>query len=289
MKLLSFEHGGNASWGALDGDRSITDLARCGNSVIPTLREALAQLGVEGIRTRLADQRGAPTIRMEDVRLLPVIPDPAKILCIGLNYEAHRLEAKRAETANPTLFVRFATSQTSHGADIPLPPESVQLDFEGEIAVVIGRGGRRIPERDAWAHIAGYAPYNDASIRDWQYHTTQWTAGKNFDGTGAFGPWMVTRDEIADGARLELVTRLNGTEVQRGNTDQLIFSIPRLVNYISTIMSLEPGDVIVTGTPAGVGVKREPQLFMKDGDRIEVEVSGIARLENRVVKERAAR
>lgn len=184
--------------------------------------------------------------------------------------------------------MRFATSQTAHGKGIPLPPESTQLDFEGEIAVVIGKGGRRIGKANAWEHVAGYAPYNDASIRDWQYHTTQWTAGKNFDGTGAFGPWMVTRDEIADGQRLELVTRLNGEEMQRGNTDQLIFSIPTLINYASTIVTLEPGDVIVTGTPSGVGVKREPQLFMKAGDRIEVEVSGVGRLENRVVKETEA-
>jgi 2-keto-4-pentenoate hydratase/2-oxohepta-3-ene-1,7-dioic acid hydratase in catechol pathway len=223
------------------------------------------------------------------VKLLPVIPNPEKIVCIGLNYEAHRLEAKRAETQFPTVFPRWPTSQTSHGATIPLPPESVQLDFEGEIALVIGKGGRRISKEASWSHIAGYAPYNDASIRDWQYHTTQWGAGKNFDGTGAFGPWMVTRDEVKDGQRLELVTRLNGEEVQRGNTDQLIFSIPVLINYISSFMTLKPGDVIVTGTPSGVGVKREPQLFMKAGDRIEVDIAGIGRLENTVATENTAR
>jgi 2-keto-4-pentenoate hydratase/2-oxohepta-3-ene-1,7-dioic acid hydratase in catechol pathway len=288
MKLLSFTNGGTPSWGALDADDRIVSLRQCGDSIIPTLRDALAQIGLGGIRERLAAQDRSASCRLDEVSLLPVIPNPSKILCIGLNYEAHRLEAKRAETAHPTIFARFATSQAAHGADIPLPPESSQLDFEGEIAVVIGRGGRRISLNDAWEHVAGYAPYNDASIRDWQYHTTQWTAGKNFDGTGAFGPWMVTRDDIPDGARLDLVTRLNGEEVQRGNTDQLIFSIPVLINYASTIMTLEPGDVIVTGTPSGVGVKREPQLFMRAGDRIEVEISRVGRLANQVAAERSA-
>jgi 2-keto-4-pentenoate hydratase/2-oxohepta-3-ene-1,7-dioic acid hydratase in catechol pathway len=281
MKLMSYLRQGEASWGALESDDRVVDLKH----VAPTLRAALEQFGIDGIRARLPQAEGGARLRLADLSLLPVVPDPRKIVCIGLNYEAHRLEAKRAETRYPTLFPRWASSQTAHGADIPLPPESVQLDFEGEIALVIGKSGRRIAKEDAWSHIAGYAPYNDASIRDWQYHTTQWGAGKNFDGTGAFGPWMVTRDEIEDGQRLELVTRLNGNEVQRGHTDQLIFSIPVLINYVSTVMTLLPGDVIVTGTPAGVGVKREPPLFMKAGDRIEVEVIGVGRLENRVVSE----
>ncbi|WP_038208927.1 fumarylacetoacetate hydrolase family protein [Xenophilus azovorans] len=285
MRILSFIHDGRPSWGALENDERVIDLG----FIAPTLREALALGGIAGIRSRLAEADRSRALRFDQVRLLPVVPDPQKIVCIGLNYEAHRLEAKRAETLHPTLFPRWPTSQTAHGADIPLPPESTQLDFEGEIALVIGQGGRRIAKEDAWSHIAGYAPYNDASIRDWQYHTTQWGAGKNFDGTGAFGPWMVTRDEVEDGQRLELVTRLNGEEVQRGNTDQLIFSIPVLIHYISTVMTLTPGDVIVTGTPAGVGVKREPQLFMKHGDRIEVEVIGIGRLENRVCREEGPR
>lgn len=285
MKLLSYLRSGQPSWGALEGDSRVIDLGH----LAPTLRDALTQGSLSAIRESLAAADRGASLRLDEVQLLPVIPNPEKIVCIGLNYEAHRLEARRAETKFPTLFPRWPTSQAAHGATIPLPPESVQLDFEGEIALVIGKGGRRIAQRDAWSHIAGYAPYNDASIRDWQYHTTQWGAGKNFDGTGAFGPWMVTRDEVKDGQRLELVTRLNGQEVQRGNTDQLIFSIPVLVNYISTVMTLKPGDVIVTGTPAGVGVKREPQLFMKAGDRIEVEIAGIGRLENTVGTEQVAR
>lgn len=285
MKLLSFTHQGHSAWGALDPYDRVADLRDVSGSVIPTLRDAIAQLGISGIEERLAKRGQAAGLHLDEVQFLPVIPNPPKIICIGLNYEAHRIEAKRAEVANPTLFPRWATSQAAHDADIPLPPESTHLDFEGEIAVIIAQGGRRIREADTWSHIAGYAPYNDASIRDWQYHTTQWTAGKNFDGTGAFGPWMVTRGEISDGQRMEVVTRLNGEEMQRGNTDQLIFSIPRLIHYISTVMTLEPGDVIVTGTPSGVGVKRNPQLFMKAGDLVEIEVSDLGLLTNRVVAE----
>lgn len=285
MKLLSFIYQSQPTWGAINADGLIIDLRDVDGSVIHTLRDAIAQLGIVGIEKRLANNSHAMGLRLEEVQLLPVIPDPLKIICIGLNYEAHRIEAKRSTVAHPTLFPRWATSQTFHGAGIPLPPESTHLDFEGEIAVIIAQGGRRIKEADAWSHIAGYAPYNDASIRDWQYHTTQWTAGKNFDGTGAFGPWMVTRGEISDGQRMEIVTRLNGNEMQRGDTSQLIFSIPRLIHYISTVMTLEPGDVIVTGTPSGVGVKRDPQLFMKAGDLVEVEVSGLGRLANHIVAE----
>lgn len=286
MKLLSFSHKGRPAWGALDPQDRIADLRDVDGSVIPTLREAIAQLGVDGIEERVDRNGTAASLRFDEVQLLPVIPDPSKIICIGLNYEAHRIEAKRAEMAHPTLFPRWATSQAAHGADIQLPPESAQLDFEGEVAVIIGRGGRRISEAAAWTHIAGYAPYNDASIRDWQYHTTQWAAGKNFDGTGAFGPWMVTRGEISDGQSMEIVTRLNGEEMQRGDTSQMIFGIPRLIHYISTVMTLEPGDVIVTGTPSGVGVKRNPQIFMKEGDFVEIEVSGLGRLANRIVVEK---
>ncbi len=286
MKLLSYRTAGHATWGALVDDERVIDLSAVGIAPIRTLREAIDRLGVAGIAERRSQADPAAAVALSSVERLPVVVDPRKILCIGLNYEAHRLEAKRAEVANPTVFARFATSQVGHGAPIVRPTCSEQLDFEGEIAIVIGRGGRKIAKADAWDAIAGYAIYNDASIRDFQYHTTQWTAGKNFDGTGAFGPWLVTRDEIADGEKLEIVTRLNGTEVQRGNTDQLIFSIPTLIEYISTVMTLEPGDVIVTGTPSGVGVKREPPLFMKPGDRVEVEVTKLGLLSNPIVEER---
>ncbi len=223
------------------------------------------------------------TLALADLRLLPVIPDPGKIVCVGLNYEEHRIESGREPTTEPTLFLRTATSQTGHGRPLLSAPESSQFDYEGEIAIVIGKPGRRIPREQAWAHIAGYTPYNDGSMRDWQRHTTQFTAGKNFDQTAGFGPWLTTRDEIADGQELTLITRLNGEEMQRATTAQLIFGIPRLIHYISSFATLEAGDVIVTGTPGGVGFKRSPPVFMRKGDTVEVEIEGVSVLSNPVL------
>jgi 2-keto-4-pentenoate hydratase/2-oxohepta-3-ene-1,7-dioic acid hydratase in catechol pathway len=186
------------------------------------------------------------------------------------------------ETAQPTIFLRLADSQQGHEQPIPAPAESGKLDYEGEVAIVIGKPGRRIREADAWTHIAGYACYNDVSVRDWQVHTSQWAPGKNFYRTGAFGPWMVTSDEIAPGATLSLTTRLNGVEVQRTDTSLLIFGIPRLIAYLSSFTPLRTGDVIVTGTPGGVGAKRTPPLWMKPGDVVEVEVDRIGVLRNTI-------
>jgi 2-keto-4-pentenoate hydratase/2-oxohepta-3-ene-1,7-dioic acid hydratase in catechol pathway len=282
MKLLSYKRGGASSWGAVVNGR-VVDLQAASQGRLPTLRCALEQFTIEDIEA-LAKVHPA-TIDLAEIEYLPVVPDATKIFCVGLNYDEHRIETRRDKTANPTVFVRFAASQTGHQQSLLLPPESEAFDYEGEIAVIIGRGGRRISEAAAWQHIAGYAPYNDGSIRDWQYHTTQWTQGKNFFGTGGFGPWMVTRGEIADGQVLELVTRLNGQEMQRAATDQLIFTIPRLINYVSTFVPLEPGDVIVTGTPGGVGSKRVPPVYMRAGDVVEVEVSHLGTLVNTVVAE----
>jgi 2-keto-4-pentenoate hydratase/2-oxohepta-3-ene-1,7-dioic acid hydratase in catechol pathway len=214
-----------------------------------------------------------------------VIPNPGKIWCAGLNYGEHVQETGRQITEQPTLFLRVADSQVGHGLAIVRPPESIKLDYEGEIAVVIGKPGRRIAEADSWGHIAGYACYNDGSVRDWQVHTSQWGPGKNFWRTGGFGPWMVTADEIPAGTVMSLVTRLNGTEVQRATTAQLIHSIPRLIAYASTVAPLRAGDVIVTGTPGGVGAKRTPPLWMKAGDVVEVEVDRIGVLRNPVADE----
>jgi len=280
MKLLSFERQGLASWGLLAADERIIDGQPLMQGRYPSLRAVLQAQALPEV-ARAARGRAAD-FGLEDVRLLPVIPDPGKILCVGLNYEEHRRETRREPTGEPTLFLRVATSQVGHGQAILCPAESSSLDYEGEIAVVIGKPGRRIDPADAHAYIAGYAPYNDASVRDWQQHTTQWTPGKNFDATGAFGPWMATRDEVPDEADLSLCTRLNGEVVQQATTAQLIFGIPRLIQYISRFATLEPGDVIVTGTPGGVGFKRNPPLFMKDGDRVEVEVAGVGCLSNRV-------
>ena len=282
MKLLSYFHGGASSWGAIF-DQRIVDLQAAANGRFPTLRSALAKMSLGEIED-LARSRPA-TIPLDQIEYLPVVPDAPRIFCIGLNYDEHRIEAKRETTTQPTVFLRVTSSQVGHQQPIVLPRESTSLDYEGEIAVVIGRGGRRIDESAAWEHVAGYAPYNDGSIRDWQSHTTQWTPGKNFPDTGAFGPWLVTRGEISDGQELSLTTRLNGTVVQHATTAQLIFPIPRLISYISTFTALEPGDVIVTGTPGGVGFKRQPPLFMRPGDRVEVEVEGVGTLINPVQAE----
>ncbi|MNL28170.1 Ureidoglycolate lyase [compost metagenome] len=216
---------------------------------------------------------------------LPVIPNPGKIICVGLNYAAHREEVKRAVTSEPTMFVRFADSQSGHGRALVCPRESAAFDYEGEIAVIIGKAGRRISQARALEHVAGLACYNDGSIRDWQAHGTQWTAGKNFPATGGFGPWMVTSDELQPDSLLSLTTRLNGVVMQHTTTDLMLFPIPKLIEYISTYTTLEPGDVILTGTPGGVGFRREPPVFMQDGDAVEVEVQGIGVLRNHVVKE----
>lgn len=282
MKLLSYSLRGASSWGALVDGR-IVDLNAASQGRAPTLRSALAQFSLQEIEA-LAGAHPA-TIAVQDIAYLPVIPDAGKIFCIGLNYDEHRIEANRDKTAQPTVFLRLAASQTGHDQPLLLPGESDRFDYEGEIAVIMGKGGRRIAEDQAWTHIAGYAPYNDGSIRDWQNHTTQWTPGKNFAATGGFGPWMVTRGEIADGQELTLTTRLNGQVMQQATTAQLIFSIPRLVSYLSTFIALEPGDVIVTGTPGGVGFKRTPPVYMRAGDLVEVEVSGVATLANTVAAE----
>ena len=222
------------------------------------------------------------------VTFLPVIPRPEKIVCAVRNYMDHHQEVlaagmQRELSEQPPIFLRVWRSQTPHQGPIIRPHVSDSLDWEGELAVVIGKEGRDISEADAWAHIAGYSCYNDASVREWQFHAKQIASGKNFESTGAFGPWMVTADEIAPGRELKLETRLNGVAVQSSHTGHMIFSIPRLIAYASTIFTLVPGDVIITGTPAGVGWSKKPQHFMKPGDVVEVEIEAIGVLRNPVV------
>jgi 2-keto-4-pentenoate hydratase/2-oxohepta-3-ene-1,7-dioic acid hydratase in catechol pathway len=282
MKLISFEHQGTASYGAVVGDY-VFNLKEEFGSRAADLKSFIAQDLFAQASAAIA--RGQATLRLAEVVLLPVIPNPDKIFCIGLNYDEHVRETGKEVTAQPLIFLRVAASQVAHGGDIVLPPESDRLDYEGEIAVVIGRGGRRISEADSWSHIAGYSCYNDGSIRDWQVATSQWTPGKNFSKTGGFGPWLVTSDEIAPKQQMTLVTRLNGKEMQRATTDMMIHSIPRQIAYISTFVELEPGDVIVTGTPGGVGNKRDPQVFMKEGDIVEIEVDAVGVLRNGIAAE----
>lgn len=281
MRLVSFLSASAPSYGVVKGE-GIVELA--GRMRFSSLRELIA---ADALReaAELADGR-APDLALADVRLLPPITDPGKIICVGLNYLDHVAETGRKLTERPALFSRYAASQIGHLEPMIKPFESEQLDYEGELAVVIGRGGRRIRTADALTHVAGYACYNDGSIRDWQYHTTQFLPGKNFVGTGAFGPWLVTADEIPDPTVLRLSTRLNGELMQSATVASMINSIPEQIAYISTFTLLEPGDVIVTGTPGGVGSKRKPPIFMKHGDIVEVEIDGIGILRNPVVNER---
>jgi 2-keto-4-pentenoate hydratase/2-oxohepta-3-ene-1,7-dioic acid hydratase in catechol pathway len=285
MKLVSFIHNGRQSYGVLVDD-GIVDAALVASDAGHTLREALERGGLSVLAefARGATARIAPS----DVQWLPVIPDPQKILCVGINYLTHVKETGREVPKYPMIFTRFADSQTAHDAPIVCPHASEQLDYEGELAVVIGRTARHVKAADALDYVAGYACYNDGSVRDWQKHTIQFGPGKNFPATGAFGPWLVSADEIDDPSRLTLTTRLNGVVVQEAGTDDLVFDVPALIEYCSTFTELNPGDVIITGTPGGVGAFRNPPLWMKPGDVVEVVVSGIGTLRNTIAHEARA-
>jgi 2-keto-4-pentenoate hydratase/2-oxohepta-3-ene-1,7-dioic acid hydratase in catechol pathway len=281
MKVASFRIQGRRTFGIVEGDR-IIDIGGLGAGGDAELRAALAA----GKLAEMASHKSeAASFSIHEIEWLPVIPNPDKILCVGVNYETHRQETGRKQAAYPTIFLRLANTQTGHGTSILRPKVSCDLDFEGELAVILGRPGRYIPELEAMAYVAGYACYNDATLRDWQSHTHQFTPGKNFPRTGAFGPWMTTADEIADIDALHLTTRLNGVVMQEAQLDQLIFSIPQLIAYCSSFTPLEAGDVISTGTPGGVGFKRTPPVFLKPGDRIEVDIPSVGTLVNSVVDE----
>lgn len=280
MKLASFSYGNTESFGMVT-DEGVIDLKRRLDNKYEDLKTFIEKNGAEEINVS-TDQID---YTLEQISFLPVIPNPSKIVCVGLNYRAHIEEVGVQKAEFPVIFLRVPNSQIGHENDLILPKESFRFDYEGEIAVIIGKSGRRIKQEEALDYVAGYSCYNDGSIRDWQLRTQQWGPGKNFDGTGAFGPWMVTKDEIKDGEVLTLETRLNGEVMQRSSTDKLIFSIPELLAFISTFTTLNPGDVIVTGTPGGVGDKRNPQIYLKAGDTVEVEVSKIGTLSNKVKAE----
>lgn len=282
MKLASFRHNGKESFGQVVGD-GIVDLGDRLRHRYAGLRGLIAAdaLGEAAKATKGA----AADYALSDISFLPTLPDPGKIICVGINYEAHRIETGRPKSDYPTLFVRFPESQVGHLEPMIKPKASERFDYEGELVVIIGKPGHQIEKKDAFAHIAGYSCYNDGSIRDWQGHSSQFTPGKNFYRSGAFGPWMVTPDEIPDAGKLTLSTRLNGEVMQHTSTSDLIFDIPTLLNYISAFTPLQPGDCIVTGTPGGVGARRTPPVWMKPGDTVEVEISGIGTLRNPIVGE----
>lgn len=278
MRWLTYAYGGSESFGFINGRDQVVDIGA--QSDFASLREAIAANALADLANAHANASGTP---LTEITYLPPIPQPDKILCAGVNYKAHMEETGREATANPTIFVRFGNAQIGHEAPMIKPPESERLDFEGEIALIIGKAGRRISSSDAMSHVAGFSCYNDGSVRDFQRHTTQFTPGKNFVGTGGFGPWMITPDEAGDLAEMEVTTRLNGEVMQNAKAALLIFGFDELIAYCSTFTELVPGDVIVTGTPGGVGAARNPPVFMVDGDVIEVEVKPIGTLRNKVV------
>jgi 2-keto-4-pentenoate hydratase/2-oxohepta-3-ene-1,7-dioic acid hydratase in catechol pathway len=281
MKLASYVADGKDAFGVVAGDGVVTMNERLGGRY-RSLREALAGDALAAIRAAAKDAR--PDHKLADIRFLPVIPNPEKILCAGINYRSHAAETGRELPKQPSMFIRLANTLTGHDGEMVRPSVSQHFDFEGEFALVIGRAGRHIPVERALEHVAGYTCFVDGSVRDYQRFSV--TSGKNFPSTGPLGPWIVTTDEIPDPARLTLTTRLNGQEVQKSGTDLLIYSVPQIIAFCSDFTPLSPGDVIATGTPEGVGHRRNPPLWMKPGDVLEVEISGIGTLRNRVVDEK---
>src|SRR5579872_55801 len=279
MRFVSYEAGGEASFGLAVRDGVVDLKGRLG---APSLKALIAD---DGLGRAAAFANAKADHALADVAFLPVIPDPEKVICIGINYEDHRAETGRAAVAHPTVFTRFADTQIGHGAAILKPKVSETVDYEGELAVVIGREGRAVPEARALEHVAGFACYNDVSIRDFQRHTTQFTPGKNFPASGPFGPWLTTPDEVGPLGPQRIQTRLNGEVVQDAKLEQLIFDVPKLIAYLSLWTVLRPGDVIVTGTPGGVGAARTPPLWMKPGDVVEVEIDGVGLLRNPIAAE----
>jgi 2-keto-4-pentenoate hydratase/2-oxohepta-3-ene-1,7-dioic acid hydratase in catechol pathway len=281
MKLASYMTDGKAAFGVVSGDGVITlnDRLRARHA---SLRDALAGGALEEIRGTAQSAR--PDRKLSEVRFLPAIPNPEKILCVGINYKSHAAEHGQEAPKLPNIFTRFVNTLVAHEGEMIRPKVSTSFDFEGELAVIIGRGGRHISQEDALDHVAGYTCFCDASVRDFTKYSL--VASKNFAGTGPLGPWIVTADEIPDPTRLTLVTRLNGAEMQRSGTDMLIHSIPAIIAFCSVFTPLAPGDVIATGTPDGIGAKRTPPVWMKAGDVLEVEISGIGTLRNRIVDEK---
>jgi 2-keto-4-pentenoate hydratase/2-oxohepta-3-ene-1,7-dioic acid hydratase in catechol pathway len=279
MKLLSFVADGKEWFGAVRGDGIVTLNDRVGHS---SLRAAFAAGAMDAMRK--AAKEAKPDRKLANVKFLPVIPRPEKILCAGINYRSHAAETGRELPKQPSMFIRFADTLVGHDGEMIRPSVSDSFDFEGELAVVIGKAGRHIKAEHALDHVAGYTCFVDGSVRDFQKFSV--TSGKNFPGTGPLGPWLVTADEIPDPSRLTLMTRLNGKEVQHSPTDLLIYAIPQIIAFCSDFTALSAGDVIATGTPEGVGHSRKPPLWMKPGDMLEVEITGIGTLRARIVDEK---
>lgn len=280
MRLSTVRIAGRTTWGVIEGETFLD------TGAVLAERYADLKAAVAACFASVAEAAAkAALVPLAEIEWLPVIPNPDKILCVGLNYEMHRKETGRAEVENPTIFARYSNSQTGHLKPIIRPKVSTELDYEGELAVIIGKPGRYISREDALGHVAGFACYNDGSVRDYQRHTHQFTPGKNFPDTGAFGPWMMTPDELGPLDDLRIQTRLNGQVVQDATFGQMIFDIARQIEYCSSFTRLEAGDVIASGTPGGVGAKRNPPLWMKPGDIVEVEIDKLGTLRNPITQE----
>lgn len=279
MRALSFVVGSAESFGVVVG----TDVADLGDQGVPSLRAALAAWGPDGLRQRA--NQSTRRVPLSAIRYLPPITNPDKILCVGLNYFLHAKEAGMAVPKHPSIFVRFPGSQAGHNQPVWRPRASAQFDYEAELAVVIGSRGRNVSVETAMELVFGYSCFAENSVRDYQRHSTQATPGKNFQYSGAFGPWIVSRDEAGDPQAMQVIGRLNGVEMQNDSAGNMIFSIPELIAYASSFLELLPGDVIVTGTPAGVGFTKQPPLYMQPDDTFEVEITGIGVLCNSVIDE----
>lgn len=279
MRLVSFiTPSGTASYGTVVGS-DVLDAGAVLGAQYADLRQVIAAdavAGLAGVGTALP---------LADVTLLPPVPSPEKILCVGLNYLSHIAETGRDRPRHPSIFTRYPSSLVGHGTPLVRPKVSKDFDYEGELAVIIGKAGRHIPAEAAFDHVAGYSCMNEGSIRDYQIHTTQFWPGKSFEASGSIGPWIVTADDVEDITAQTLTTRVDGVVVQQAGLDDLAFSIPEMIAYISSVLTLQPGDVIATGTPGGVGKFRKPQLYLAPGMQVEVEITGIGTLGNGVVDE----
>lgn len=277
MKLQSFLHGGVPAWGVREGEQ-----VRLMTTYWPDVSSALAA-GPASLAQ--AAREPGTVLKAGGLQFLPPVVAPRKILCVGLNYGRHLMETGRELPTHPSIFIRYVDSLVGHHQPVWRPRASEKLDFEAELAVVIGRGGRHIPAERALEHVAGYTCMAENSVRDFQKHNAQVTPGKNFERSGALGPWLVTADELPDPTALRVRSYLNGELMQDGAVSDLIFSIPTLIEYISAFTPLAPGDVIATGTPEGVGAARQPPRFLREGDLFEVEIDGVGRLSNPVINE----
>lgn len=283
MKLVRFLLDGNEGWAVCDAGSEIWHGTTQGTAAYPGSLDALAKEGAAAFNNAARAMLLQPSVDLKSVQFLPPLGSSRKIICVGLNYRDHTEESGFKQPEYPTLFSRFNTSLTAHEAPLLHTALSDTLDYEGELVFVIGKGGSCIPRDQALAHVLAYSAFNDGSVREYQFKSPQWMVGKNFDGTGSFGPWLVTADELPPGARgLSIETRLNGQTVQSANTNDMVFDVESLIVILSEAITLEAGDLIVAGTPAGIGHARTPPLYMKPGDVCEVEIEGIGLLRNRI-------